>query len=74
MVLVNDEVGDDRLELQRRRGGDGAAAHVVLYPDIADLGVAADLFVLGEAAGIAQVRLDDAEGAVFKNGWQPQRD
>ena len=74
MVLVDDEVGDDRLALHRRRSGDGAAAHVDLYPDIVDLGVVADLFALGETAGIAQVRLDDAEGAVFKNGRQPQRE
>ena len=74
MVPVDEEVEDDRLALHRRRSGDGAAAHVDLYPDIEDLGVVADLFALGGAAGIAQVRLDDAEGAIFKYGRQPQRE
>ncbi len=49
-------------------GGDGnrAAADMKLYAYIIDIGSIADFFAFRNAAGIAQVRLDNLQRAVFK--------
>lgn len=65
MFLVDDEVGDGGLDLEGRSGGDGAAADVDLHAHVIHLGHVAVLLGLGDAAGVAQVGLDDVQGAVL---------
>ena len=65
-MLVNDEVGDGRLDLQGRRLGDGAAANVDLRSAVVGMGHVADLLGLRQPAAQADIGLDDIDGALLK--------
>ena len=63
---MNDKIRYDGLHMEGRRRGNGAAAHVKLDADIIYIGHIADFLYFRDAAGIAQVRLGDAECPVLK--------
>ena len=68
MQFVDHEVGDGRFHVQGGCGGDGAAADMDLDGDVIDVGHVADLLDFGDTAAGADVRLDDAQAAVFQEG------
>ena len=53
-VLVDHEIGDDALQMQRDRRGERAGADVSLDADIVDIGHIADLLALRQAAAVAR--------------------
>lgn len=68
MVFMDDKVRNHRLQLQGRCRGNRAAADVDLYADIIGVGHVTDFLALCQAACVAQVWLDDAEGTVLIEG------
>lgn len=73
MVLVDDKVRDRRFKLGRDRHGDRAGADMGLDADVVKMRVVADLFALGDAAAVADVRLRHEIAPDSINGRKPQR-
>ena len=63
---MDGEVGDRGFDLQSSGGSDGAAADMDLNAHIVDLSHITDLLGFGDAAGVAQIRLDHGQGAVLE--------
>ena len=61
-------IGNDRLQMECSRGGERAGADVSLDADIVDIGHIADLLALRQAAAVAQIRLDDLNRLILKEG------
>ena len=66
MELVDDEVRNDGLKLQRSARGNGSAAAVDLHSNVVDMCLVANLFALRDATYVAQVGLDHGQGAVLE--------
>ena len=70
MVLVDGEIGDGSLQVQRRRDGQVGGADVQLHAAVVGLGQVADLLSLGDAAAGAQVRLGQLQCAALQHGQE----
>ena len=66
VMLMDDEVGDDALQLQSGSGGDRAGADVSLDGDVVHISHIADLLAFGDTAAVAEVRLDDLDGHILE--------
>ena len=66
VVLVNEEVGNHRLQLERRRCRDRAPAHMHLHFDVVHACIVTDFLILRDTSHQAEIGLNHIQGLLLE--------